>query len=290
MQVSIITASYNYEEYIKETIESVLAQTYKDWELIIVDDGSSDNSVNIIKEYCAKDSRIKLFQHENAANKGLKETILLGIENAQNDWIAFLESDDIFTPDYLEKKIELIKQYPDIKFIFNDVNLFGDKDRIKEYDRYYDSVYKVLRSKTYPCNIFYEFDQCNMVSTFSAVMLKKDVLKNINFDTPVKRTLDYWLWIQVAKNNDFYYLDEKLTNWRLHKNSYISNNRSLWEITWQCLNFDIEKKKLLYEGLKLKFQLLTLIPQYLKCIRRNIIRVSFKEKWFSLFGKVYHLK
>ena len=60
-KISIITASYNYENFIKETIESVIAQTIQDWEMVIVDDGSTDNSINIIKEYCQKDSRIKLF-------------------------------------------------------------------------------------------------------------------------------------------------------------------------------------------------------------------------------------
>lgn len=94
--ISIITASYNYENYIKETIESVLNQTYTNWELIIVDDGSKDNSVEVIKSYCEKDSRIKLFQHEGGVNKGLAETIKLGISKAQGEWIAFLESDDKF--------------------------------------------------------------------------------------------------------------------------------------------------------------------------------------------------
>ena len=65
MKISIITTSYNYEEYIKETIESVLAQSYTNWEMIIIDDGSKDNSVNIIKKYCQKDKRIKLYQHQN---------------------------------------------------------------------------------------------------------------------------------------------------------------------------------------------------------------------------------
>ena len=112
MQISIITASYNYEEYIKETIESVIAQTYTDWEMVIVDDGSKDNSVEVIKSYCEQDSRIKLYQHENGENKGLIETVKLGIEKAQNEWIVFLESDDTITPDYLETKLEIIKLLP----------------------------------------------------------------------------------------------------------------------------------------------------------------------------------
>jgi len=104
MKISIITANYNYAQYIEEAINSVINQSYGDWELIIVDDGSSDNSVEIIKSYCEKDSRIRLFQHANGENKGLKETLLLGISHASGDWIAFLESDDSFTLDNLQQE------------------------------------------------------------------------------------------------------------------------------------------------------------------------------------------
>ena len=107
-KVSIITASYNYENYIKETIESVLNQTFQDWELIIVDDGSKDNSVSVIKEYCNRDSRIKIFQHENAVNKGLAETIKLGLEKSNCEWVAFLESDDVWLPNSLEEKMYIV--------------------------------------------------------------------------------------------------------------------------------------------------------------------------------------
>ena len=82
-KVTFITASYNYAKYIKETIESVINQTVQDWEMIIVDDGSTDNSVEVIKSYCEKDNRIKLYQHENGVNKGLAETIKLGIKLAK---------------------------------------------------------------------------------------------------------------------------------------------------------------------------------------------------------------
>jgi glycosyltransferase involved in cell wall biosynthesis len=70
-KISVITVSYNYENYIKETIESVINQTFQDWEMIIVDDGSKNNSVEVIKSYCEKDNRIKFFQHEHGVN--LKE-------------------------------------------------------------------------------------------------------------------------------------------------------------------------------------------------------------------------
>ena len=98
--ISIITASYNYANYIKECIDSVLSQDFTDWELIIVDDCSVDNSVEIIKSYT--DSRIRLIRNEK--NSGLKRTLLRGIQEAGGEYIAFLESDDIWRTDYLSKK------------------------------------------------------------------------------------------------------------------------------------------------------------------------------------------
>lgn len=143
MLVSIVTASYNYARYIGETIESVINQTYKDWELIIVDNGSSDNSVEIIKSYCQKDNRIKLYQHENGVNKGLPETLKLGISKAGGEWISFLESDDKYMPNYLEEKIKVIDSNPDVKYIFSDFESF-EGDGIDKIDLYkkFKEIYK----------------------------------------------------------------------------------------------------------------------------------------------------
>ena len=142
---SIITASYNYAKYIAETMDSVLAQTYQDWELIVVDDGSKDNSVEIIKSYCQKDSRVKLFQHENGVNKGLAQTLKLGIEKASGEWITFLESDDTLVETALQKRFEFLRKNPATQFVFNDVNRFGEKSAIdKTNSSYFRSNKKML--------------------------------------------------------------------------------------------------------------------------------------------------
>ena len=107
LKISIVLTSYNYEQYISECIKSVIDQTFTDWELIIIDDGSKDNSINIIKEFCSKDERIKLFTHPKNENKGLQKTLEYGINLANNEWITLLESDDILSCDYLEKKQKL---------------------------------------------------------------------------------------------------------------------------------------------------------------------------------------
>lgn len=92
--VSIITPLYNSEKYIAETIESVLAQTYSNWEMIIVDDCSKDNSTKIVEEYQKKDRRIKLYRNE--INKGVSYTRNRAIDLSQGKYIAFLDSDDLW--------------------------------------------------------------------------------------------------------------------------------------------------------------------------------------------------
>lgn len=224
MKISVITASYNYAQYIEEAINSVINQSYQDWELIIVDDGSSDNSVEIIKQYCQKDSRIKLFQHEGGQNKGLKDTILLGLSYATGDWVAFLESDDVFAPENLQKKLEVIEKHPDVKLVFNKMNYFTETPESKNQIKFHDKKQRRLARMRFPQNMFYQFYVRNMILSFSCVMVEIKTLKGADFNTPNDIMFDWWLWINLSYENDFYYLDEELTAWRLHDKSYISQN------------------------------------------------------------------
>lgn len=105
--VSIITPCYNGAKYIGETIDSVISQTYLDWEMIIVDDGSKDNSAQIVREYAEKDSRITLVQQENAGSAAARNN---GIRRAEGQYIALLDADDLWHPDFLEKQIAFMKE------------------------------------------------------------------------------------------------------------------------------------------------------------------------------------
>jgi len=228
--ISIITASYNYEDYIKETIESVINQTYTNWEMIIVDDGSKDNSVEVIKSYCEKDSRIKLFQHEGGINKGLAETVKLGISKARGEWIAFLESDDKFMPECLEEKVEIIKENPNIKFIFSDLETFGSGKTNFDKNSAYLLIKKKLASKKPLMDLSLELLKQNFICTFSIVMVKKNLIEECNFNTPVNAFLDLWLWAQIAQKTKFYYLNKPLTMWRIHSQSFINNYKGDMEL------------------------------------------------------------
>ena len=105
--VSIITPCYNGAKYISQTIDSVLAQTYANWEMIIVDDGSKDNSEEIVRAYMEKDSRIQLFQQANAGSAAARNN---GIRRAQGQYIALLDADDLWDSDFLEDQIRFMQE------------------------------------------------------------------------------------------------------------------------------------------------------------------------------------
>ncbi len=107
--VSIITPTYNHESYIAECIQSVLDQTYSNWEMLIINDGSTDNTAEIIKTYADQDNRIKLFNRENVGIFRLAETYNFGLNHSNGKYLAILEGDDIWQPDKLIRQIEKLE-------------------------------------------------------------------------------------------------------------------------------------------------------------------------------------
>lgn len=107
-KISIIIPNFNRATLIGETLDSILAQTYNNWECIIVDDGSEDNSLEVIKEYTKKDDRFKLFLRPNDYPKGANACRNIGIEKAIGDYTIFFDSDDLMTPDHVEEKLKCI--------------------------------------------------------------------------------------------------------------------------------------------------------------------------------------
>jgi hypothetical protein len=129
-KVSVIIPNYNYETYIRETIDSAIAQTYKNWEIIIVDDGSTDNSVNIIKEYAERyPGKIRVFTHPGGGNRGIVQTYKYALSLADGDYVAFLEADDIWDEKCLESKVAVLNKHKDVLLVYSDVHMFGDQEK-----------------------------------------------------------------------------------------------------------------------------------------------------------------
>ena len=117
--VSIIIPNYNGEEFIAETLNSILAQSYDNWEAIVIDDGSTDSSIDIVKSYIIKDGRFRLY-NRNTKNKGASVCRNIGIENSKGNYLIFLDSDDILSESALEVRVNVMKENSNLDFgVFN---------------------------------------------------------------------------------------------------------------------------------------------------------------------------
>lgn len=223
MMISVILPSYNYAEELPRCIESVLTQTISDWELIIVDDGSSDNSVEVIKAYVQKyPERIRFYQHEGAQNKGLSRTYQLGISKAKGEYIAFLEADDYWREDSLALKADVLDRYPDVSVSYTDVEMFGDEKIIRQIlnDIQKWKLGNKITAGT-PYDAFgYLLDQ-NHTLTCSAMMTRKKLLAEVNFMSPCDAWFDWWVLAQLSLEGMFYKCPQKATFWQLRARSYL---------------------------------------------------------------------
>ena len=132
--VSIIIPTYNRAHLIGETLESILAQTYTQWECIIVDDGSTDDTVKVVASYVAKDNRFRLFKRPHTRLKEANACRNIGIENATGDYVFFFDSDDLLTPDHIEVKVRAL-QNNSVDYVITRTKFFNTEDNT--IDKYY---------------------------------------------------------------------------------------------------------------------------------------------------------
>lgn len=142
---SVIMPVYNAELYLKEAIESILDQTYQRFEFIIVDDGSTDRSWNILKEYAKEDRRIKLFK--NKYNQGVSKTVKKGIDQAKGKFIARMDADDIAMPERFKKQIDYLASHPRTIAVGGQCQVIDDKNNIigdKRFPTDFNNIYRSI--------------------------------------------------------------------------------------------------------------------------------------------------
>jgi len=219
--VSVVVTSYNYAHLIRETLDAIAAQTFRGFEVLVVDNGSTDGSPDIIREYAARDPRFRLLQHEGAVNKGLPASVKLGVESARGEFVAFCEADDVWMPEHLERCMDLVaKSEGEANFLITDLQPFGDPDRCRDIEEgraFRREALSGERNRITP----EQFRRVNWIFTFSIVMVRRSVLLGCDFlSVPRPSNLDWWLWRQIALENDVWVVHERLTRWRLHKASF----------------------------------------------------------------------
>lgn len=224
--VSIITPLYNGERFVGQTIESVLAQTYPHWELIVVDDGSKDKGADLVRKYAAQDKRITLLEQPNggcasARNHGLRE--------AKGRFCCFLDSDDYWDPTFLEKQIRFMQEH-DAAIVTCSVRRVDENGKeilrpqiVPERMNYYD----ILKSCNLPC---------------LATMIDASRLHDIRFREELRNLRDdYALWLSLMKQTDYAYGNrEVLANYRISANQVTGNKRKVI-IPQFRVNYEVEK-------------------------------------------------
>ena len=134
--VSAIIIFLNAEKFLAEAIESVVNQTYINWELLLVDDGSTDSSTGIALRYANLfQDKIKYLQHPTHQNKGMSATRNLGINHAKGEYVGFLDADDIWLPTKLEEQISLFLQYPECGMVYGQTEIWHSWTGIEEDDK-----------------------------------------------------------------------------------------------------------------------------------------------------------
>ena len=203
--VSVLMPAYNSAKYIAQSIESILNQTFKNFELIIINDGSSDNTYDIIASY--SDKRIKYFQNEG--NKGLIYTRNKLIELSNFEYIAFLDSDDLAENTRLEKQYNVLAENSHLSFVSSSFYMIDEKNAIVNSNNFFDLDSKNLKA----ISLF-----LNPVAT-SSVMLKKSHLPNEIFRIDYPVCEDYDLWTRIMINGNGLVIPDFLAKYRVYADS-----------------------------------------------------------------------
>lgn len=204
VRVTALIPTYNSERYIRETVESVLVQTYPIHEILVVDDGSTDRTQDALSPY---GDRIRYIKQINAGPPAARNR---GLALATGEWIALLDSDDLWVPTKTERQIEYVQQHPQCGLVYTDMKTFDDTGIIEE------SV-KVSRNLRLPSGrIFPEMFAETLFQT-SAVLLRRSCLESTGgFDASLKMGDDYELFLRVAHDFDCGYVDQPLVLYRQH--------------------------------------------------------------------------
>jgi glycosyltransferase involved in cell wall biosynthesis len=228
--ISIITLTYNHEDYIAECIESVLCQTYENWEMIIVDDASKDRTPYIVEQYAKKDNRIKFIRNEK--NNGplfLDVNYNLALKEAKGEWIGYLEGDDVFFQKSLEIRVNALSELPEekrknISMVYGRYGrIWMDNKRIDLPIPYYDNpkYSAFVRNTPVGMALIWLLQGIDFIPPGS-VLLNKENLLNIGGFKQIPREIkavDYSTWTFLALEGEWLYIPKVLYFWRRHANS-----------------------------------------------------------------------
>lgn len=253
--VSVIVPFFNREEFLAEAVESVLAQTFRDWELILIDDGSTDESANIAREFVRKyPNKIFLYAHEHGKNRGASSSRNLGIKYAEGNFITFLDSDDVFLPETLAVEIAAFDRNAAADVVCGTLQYwFSWTDRQDKKERDFPVNLGLPAGKLYepPALLVHNLRAGGRKPGIGCVILKSEFAKKHELfeDDFAYVSEDQIFWAKVSLYGKIFVLDDCLTKYRQHSHSSSAvlvksgNVKANWEKFSEWLeNYLIENK------------------------------------------------
>ncbi len=211
-RITVLMSVYNGESHLSEAIESILQQTFTDFEFLIIDDGSNDNTSEILLRYSKKDKRIRVVRNEN--NIGLTRSLNRGIDLAKGEYIARMDADDFSLPTRFTRQIAYMDAHPKVGVVGSYlVKHFNDKSDIAKYPCNHDMIHAGLLTGP---KIFHP------TAFIRAAILRRH---RIYYTNEFKYAQDFDLWVKIAKYADLANIPEVLCHQRIHENSISNSNR-----------------------------------------------------------------
>jgi glycosyltransferase involved in cell wall biosynthesis len=212
-------SSYNHEKYIAQAIESVLNQTFEDFELIIVDDGSTDKSRRIIEEYSKRDRQVKASFHAN--NLGIPTTANDCLSQVSGEYICYIGSDDLWVETKLEKQLEILKNNRD-KLVWSEALVIDGEGSPTG-----QTITQLLGATKKGGYLFEELLKEHFV-LFQSLIFSADFAKGLQRDTNLRYASDHRFIVELSINRQFMFIEEPLAKYRLHGNNITSRNTTEW--------------------------------------------------------------
>lgn len=242
-KVSVIVNCFNGELFLRDCLKSIFDQTYENWEIIFVNNASTDESLAVTQSYVSE--KIKIINL--LENISLVEARMIAIGAAHGDYISFLDVDDLWHPRRIEEFIKLAVR-KNAKFIYSNTYFFNDIKRYKIYKKIMPSGW--ITNKLIP----------KYFISLEAIMIHREILSEIKINKFMKYTYDLDLVLKASTLTEFYYLNEALSYWRMHESSATNKNRIPFVIerwNWCQSEFaksNIRKYNLLLYKLRLIFE------------------------------------
>lgn len=217
--VTVCIASYNYEQTLGQALHSVMKQSYPRFEVLVIDDGSRDRSLDVLRVWQENfPKKIRVLTHAGGANLGLVKTYQLAFRESRGKYTAFLEADDVWHENFLRQKIEILENSADVGVIYSMYKPFGEK-----YSSMYWEIYQCPNALGLPggraFDAFTALLMRNPVASFSNFVVRTHLLSEIRQPAEDELFYDWWVLAHLAQQTRFYYQKERLTMWRIHSGS-----------------------------------------------------------------------